>query len=136
MPKRTKPSSDAAAAAKGLDAPRPAIECFPCRFPGTEVAIEALEFTSVCPKTGLPDFGTITVRYEAARRCIELKSFKYYLFAFRNVGVFYENAVNVILRDVVRAARPRWALVRGDFSTRGGIRTTAVARWKAPRDIR
>lgn len=136
MPKQKTAASYAAAASKGLDAPRPAIACFPCRFPGTEVAIEALEFTSVCPKTGLPDFGSITVRYEANRRCLELKSFKYYLLAFRHVGVFYENVVNVILRDVVAAARPRWAVVTGEFSVRGGIRTTAVARWKAPRSAR
>ncbi|MBI4676015.1 MAG: NADPH-dependent 7-cyano-7-deazaguanine reductase QueF [Elusimicrobia bacterium] len=106
----------------------PAIEAWPNQYRGYEIRIEVPEFTSVCPKTGLPDFGTVTVRYEPNRSCVELKSFKYYILAYRNLGVFYENAVNRILDDVVRAARPVWAEVTGAFTARGGMRSTITAR--------
>jgi 7-cyano-7-deazaguanine reductase len=118
----------AAHAKAGISAKHPPLECWKNHFPGTEITITALEYTSVCPKTGLPDFGEITIRYEAGARCLELKSLKYYLLSYRDLGIFYENAVNCILRDIVKAARPRWALVRGDFTVRGGLRTTVEAR--------
>ena len=87
------------------------------------------EFTSVCPKTGLPDFGNIVIRYEPDRLCLELKSLKEYLQAYRNLGIFQENIVNQVLEDVVRWAKPVWAEVKGEFRPRGGISTVVIARW-------
>lgn len=111
----------------GLDAPLPPIETFPNQFSGYEITIEAPEFTSVCPKTGLPDFGTITIRYMPRSLCLELKSLKEYLLAYRNLGIFYENAVNRILNDVVAAARPVQAVVTGAFAPRGGLLSVVEA---------
>ena len=85
------------------------------------------EFTSVCPITGLPDFGTITIEYVPDRLCIELKSLKYYLYAFRQQGIFYEAAVNQILDELVAACKPRSMTVTGAFSVRGGISSTVTA---------
>ena len=113
----------------GLDVRMPAIETFPNQFRDYEIRIEIPEFTSVCPKTGLPDFGTITLRYIPAKSCLELKSLKEYILAYRNLGIFYENAVNRILEDVVKACRPVRAAVRGEFNARGGIRAVVEARW-------
>jgi 7-cyano-7-deazaguanine reductase len=113
----------------GLAARLPAIETWPNQFAGYEIVIDAPEFTSVCPKTGLPDFGVLTLRYVPRRRCLELKSFKEYLLEYRDLGIFQENVVNRVLEDVVRAARPLWAEVRGEFRPRGGISTVVVARW-------
>src|SRR5438445_12902768 len=78
------------------------------------------EFTSICPKTGLPDFGTITIRYRPDKLCLELKSLKGYFTAYRNLGIFYEHAVNRILRDIVKACQPVSARVTGEFTARGG----------------
>src|SRR5205814_3043522 len=88
------------------------IDSFPNDFPGRDYEIEfvAPEFTSVCPMTGLPDFGTISVTYTPAGRCIELRSFKYYLTTFRNQGIFYENVVNQIVDDIVSAIQPRFVV--------------------------
>ena len=116
-------------AVAGLSTKMPRLETWPSQFPGTVIQIEALEYTSVCPKTNLPDFGTIVIRYSPAKRCLELKSLKMYLVAYRNLGIFYENAVNKILRDLVAACRPVWMEVRGEFSNRGGITTTVEAQW-------
>ncbi|MDX9754171.1 MAG: preQ(1) synthase, partial [bacterium] len=91
------------------------------------ITINAYEFTSVCPKTGNPDFGTITIEYIPDDRCIELKSLKYYLFGYRNEGIFYEMVINRILDDLVEACDPRWIEVKGDFSVRGGIDTVITA---------
>lgn len=85
------------------------------------------EFTSVCPITGMPDFGTITVTYVPDRLCVELKSLKYYLFGFRQQGIFYEAVVNHVLDDLVQACRPRSMTVTGAFTVRGGIRSTVTA---------
>jgi 7-cyano-7-deazaguanine reductase len=85
------------------------------------------EFTSVCPKTGLPDFGVITVEYIPDRLCLELKSIKYYFLQYRNLGIFMENSVNRILDDVVRAIKPKNCLVTGEFTSRGGIRSVIIA---------
>jgi 7-cyano-7-deazaguanine reductase len=111
----------------GLSARLPALETFANQFPDYEITIEIPEFTSVCPKTGLPDFGTITIRYVPARRVLELKSLKDYILAYRNVGIFYENAVNRILEDIVRTCRPKSAVVTGVFNPRGGIRSVIEA---------
>ncbi len=92
-----------------------------------EIRFEAPEFTSVCPMTGQPDFGAITLIYVPAARCIELRSFKFYLQAFRQRGIFYEDVVNVILNDVTEAISPREATVIGDFHARGGITARVTA---------
>ncbi|HKD90522.1 MAG TPA: preQ(1) synthase [Terriglobales bacterium] len=113
----------------GLSARMPDIETFPNQFPAYEIVVDHPEFTSVCPKTGLPDFGAITIRYMPDKHCLELKSLKEYLLEYRNLGIFQENAVNRILEDVVRAARPAWAVVTGTFRPRGGIATTVEARY-------
>ena len=120
-------------AAAGLDFPFPAIETWPNQFAGYEILIDDPEFTSVCPKTGLPDFGLLTIRYMPRDRCAELKSLKEYLFCYRNLGIFQENAVNQILDDVVKACEPIWAVVKGDFRPRGGISTTIEAKWPRPK---
>ena len=90
------------------------------------------EFTSICPKTGMPDFGVITIRYCPDTLCLELKSLKTYFTAYRNLGIFYENAVNRILRDVVKVCRPVSLKVTGEFSTRGGMRSVIEAQYPLP----
>lgn len=116
-------------ARSGLDAELPPIECWPNQFENYEITIVIPEYTSVCPKTGLPDFGTLTIRYVPDKLCLELKSLKMYILAYRNLGIFYENAVNRILRDVVAACQPKSASVRGEFTPRGGIRSIIEARY-------
>lgn len=113
----------------GLKARLPEIETFPNQFPDYEITIEIPEYTSVCPKTGLPDFGLITIWYIPDKKVIELKSLKMYILAYRNLGIFYENAVNRILQDVVKACQPKKALVRGEFTPRGGLKSTVEARY-------
>lgn len=110
-------------AASGMNTELPAIETWPNQFPHREYEIEVSspEFTSVCPKTGLPDHGTLTVRYVPEDHCLELKSYKMYLFAYRNLGIFQENIVNRVLDDIVRATNARKVTVIGDFTPRGGI---------------
>lgn len=105
----------------GLKARLPKIETFPNQFSDYEIKIEYPEFTSVCPKTGLPDFGTIFISYIPDKSCLELKSLKMYLLAYRNLGIFYENAVNRILEDIVKACHPVKASVAGKFNPRGGL---------------
>jgi|SRR3990170_4610847 len=102
------------------------LETFPNPNPGRdyEIEIRCPEFTSVCPKTGLPDFGEIIIRYVPADSCLELKALKYYLLDYRNQGVFFEAATNRILDDLVAACQPRQMTVTGDFSVRGGIKTS------------
>jgi 7-cyano-7-deazaguanine reductase len=117
-------------AAAGLDAPLPAIECWPNQFKSYEIEIEIPEFTSVCPKTGLPDFGVVTIQYQPDKFCVELKSFKNYMLAYRNLGIFYENVINRILKDFVAACQPVWAEVRGEFTPRGGINSRVTARYQ------
>ena len=113
----------------GLRAELPRLETFRNQFPDYEITIEIPEFTSVCPKTGLPDFGTITIRYVPDRNVLELKSLKEYVLAYRNLGIFYENAVNSFLEDVVQACRPKRAVVTGAFNARGGMRSIIEARY-------
>ena len=117
----------------GIHTPLPEIETWPNQYPGYEIEIVIPEFTSMCPKTGLPDFGTITVRYVPLRKCAELKSFKMYLLAYRSLGIFYENVVNRILRDLVRATNPLSATVIGEFNPRGGMYSKVTANWSRKR---
>jgi 7-cyano-7-deazaguanine reductase len=114
-------------ARSGIDAPLPGLECFENQFKNYEITISIPEFTSVCPKTGIPDFGTITIRYVPTRWCVELKSLKMYILSYRNLGIFYENAVNRILKDLVKAVKPVRALVTGEFNVRGGMKSTIEA---------
>jgi 7-cyano-7-deazaguanine reductase len=114
-------------AAAGIDAPLPAIETWPNQFPGYEIEIAVPEFTSVCPKTGLPDFGTVTIRYVPDKRCLELKSLKMYTLAYRDLGIFQENVVNCFLRDIVKACRPKSVTVTGEFASRGGLSSRMTA---------
>jgi 7-cyano-7-deazaguanine reductase len=120
----------------GIDAPLPRIETWPNQFPGYEIEIAIPEFTSVCPKTGLPDFGRLTLRYVPGKQCIELKSLKMYLLAYRDLGIFYENVVNRFLRDVVAATNPVWATVVGEFTPRGGLHSKVTATWSRKRGTR
>lgn len=115
----------------GIDAELPALETWPNQFKGYRIKIEMPEFTSVCPKTGLPDFGKLTLEYEPDALCIELKSLKLYILAYRNLGIFYENVVNRVLRDVVDAIHPVRARVQGDFTPRGGLNATVEAEYRA-----
>ena len=116
-------------AESGIDKKLPPIYTFTNHYKKYDVEIIAPEFTSICPKSGLPDFGTITLNYRPNKSCIELKSFKMYLLAYRNLGIFNENIVNKILEDIVAACKPVYAEVKGDFTARGGIKTVVVARF-------
>jgi 7-cyano-7-deazaguanine reductase len=116
-------------ASAGLDTKFPDIETWPNQFPSYEIIIDIPEFTSVCPKTALPDFGKLIIRYMPDKQCLELKSLKEYLFTYRNLGIFQENIVNRVLEDVVKATKPQWAVVEGDFNPRGGIGTRVIAHW-------
>jgi 7-cyano-7-deazaguanine reductase len=109
------------------------LETFPNPRPERdfEIAIHCPEFTSVCPKTGLPDFGEIRITYVPDQTCVELKSLKYYMIEFRNKGMFYEAVTNQILDDLVAALRPRRMTVIGDFSVRGGMKTLVTAEYSA-----
>ena len=111
----------------------PTLETFPNPRPEREyeIAIDCPEFTSMCPKTGLPDFGTIRIRYVPDRTCIELNALKYYLLEYRSQGIFYEAATNRILDDLVAACKPRRMTVTGDFTARGGITTRITADYTA-----
>ncbi|MGI8991546.1 MAG: preQ(1) synthase [Bryobacteraceae bacterium] len=113
----------------GIDAKLPDIETWPNQFPGYEIEIVIPEFTSVCPKTGQPDFGKLTLRYVPNKLCLELKSLKLYVLAYRDLGIFYENVVNRFLRDVVGAAKPVSASVTGEFTPRGGLYSKVTATW-------
>jgi 7-cyano-7-deazaguanine reductase len=117
-------------AASGVHAELPEIETWPNQYGEYQIEIEMPEFTSVCPKTGLPDSGTLTLIYTPAKRCLELRSLKMYTLAYRNLGIFQENVVNRVLEDIVRAADPIEAKVVGDFAPRGGIRTRVTASYK------
>jgi 7-cyano-7-deazaguanine reductase len=105
------------------------LETFENSYPGRDYTIEIVcpEFTSVCPKTGQPDFGTLTITYVPDRRCVELKSLKFYLQSFRNEGIFYENVTNRILDDLVAALKPRRMRLVASFTPRGGITTKVTA---------
>jgi 7-cyano-7-deazaguanine reductase len=112
----------------------PVIEVWPNKNQQRDyvIHIEVPEFTSVCPMTGLPDFGTLLIDYVPNEGCIELKAFKYYVLAYRNVGIFYENVVNRILDDLVAAANPKMMQIRGQFTARGGISTEVLVSYQQP----
>jgi 7-cyano-7-deazaguanine reductase len=112
----------------GIDSALPEIECWANQYQGYEINITIPEYTAVCPKTGLPDFGSIHIQYQPNELCLELKSLKSYVNSYRNIGIFYENAINRILDDVVKACRPHWAIVRGEFNVRGGMKSVIEAR--------
>jgi 7-cyano-7-deazaguanine reductase len=113
--------------------PSSTLETFPNPRPERDFEIQILcpEFTSVCPMTGLPDFGEIRITYVPDARCVELKSLKYYMVEYRNKGIFYEAATNQILDDLVALLQPRRMTVVGDFSVRGGIKTVVTASYSA-----
>ena len=116
-------------AKSGIDVALPKIECWQNQYPGYSIKIAIPEFTSICPRTGLPDFGLITIDYEPDEQCLELKSLKGYLLAYRDLGIFYENAVNRILRDIVEACSPVRLKVSGEFSTRGGMQAEVAVEY-------
>jgi 7-cyano-7-deazaguanine reductase len=110
-----------------------ALESFPYEYPGKDIVIniDTDEFTAVCPWSGLPDFATIKVDYIPGRNIIELRSFKYYLLSYRNVGIYQEHAVNRILEDLVRCVHPKWMKVTADYRIRGGVHTIASREYTA-----
>lgn len=117
-------------AESGVNAELPGIETWPNQYKGYEIEIDMPEFTSVCPKTGLPDHGVLTLTYIPDKVCLELKSLKMYTLAYRNLGIFQENAVNRMLADVVKAADPIEATVVGDWAARGGMSTRITASYR------
>jgi 7-cyano-7-deazaguanine reductase len=124
-------------ASAGVKALLPEIEVWPNQYDtGYEIEIEMPEFTSICPKTGLPDHGILILRYIPDKLCLELKSLKMYTLAYRNLGIFNENVVNRFLRDVVKASKPVSATVIGEFHARGGLETTVKATWSRRRAAR
>jgi len=111
----------------------PRIDVWMNRYPDKDyvIKLEIPEFTCICPKTNLPDFAVINLRYTPDKWCVELKSFKLYIISYRNVGIFHEHAVNRILEDFLKACSPRWAHIEMVFNPRGGIKTTVEAEYKA-----
>ncbi len=107
------------------------LETFPYEYPGKDIVanISTDEFTAVCPYSGLPDFATVKVNYIPDKRVLELRSFKYYLFSYRNVGIFQEHLVNKVLEDLVKCCKPKWMEVVTDYRIRGGIHTIASREW-------
>jgi 7-cyano-7-deazaguanine reductase len=110
---------------------RTLLETFANEFPARdyEIRIVAPEFTSVCPKTGQPDFGTLTITYTPDKRCVELKSLKFYLQSFRNQGIFYEHVTNTIMDDLVAVVQPRFMKIEAAFNARGGITETVTVKY-------
>ena len=121
-------------ARRGADIKLPAIQCWENQYKRDYlIRISLPEFTSVCPKTGLPDFATITIEYIPNKLCLELKSLKYYLLEYRDMGIFMENTANKILDDVVKAAKPKCARIIAEFTPRGGLKSVIIAeygKWK------
>lgn len=118
----------------GVKTPLPEIEAWPNQYnTGYEIEIEMPEFTSICPKTGLPDHGVLILRYIPDKLCLELKSLKMYTLAYRNLGIFQENVVNRMLADIVKYAKPIQATLIGDFMPRGGVHTKVTASYARKR---
>lgn len=113
----------------GIKEKLPPIETWPNQFKKYTITIEIPEFTSVCPKTNLPDFGKVIITYEPDKVCAELKALKYYMLGYRNLGIFYENAINRILKDFVSQIKPKWVRVRGEFNMRGGMKSIIEAEY-------
>ena len=120
-------------AAAGVNAPLPEIDTWPNQYRDYEIEISTPEFTSLCPKTGLPDHGTLTLRYVPDKLCLELKSLKMYWLEYRNLGIFHENVVNRFLADIVKATNPISATVTGEFTPRGGVYSKITATWSRKR---
>lgn len=114
------------------DLKTPAIEVWKNQYPDKEytIILDIPEFTCICPKTGLPDFAVIKIEYSPEKYCVELKSFKMYTIFYRDLGIFHEHAVNRIMDDFVKAARPRWARISAEFNPRGGIKTTVAREYR------
>lgn len=131
MPKRKSSYKGLQENIRKLKTPR--IDTWQNKYPDKDytIDIEFPEFTCICPKTGLPDFATIYIKYKPNKLCLELKSFKLYMIFYRSVGVFHEHVVNKILDDLVRVCHPRWLEVRGEFNVRGGIKTIVAAEYNA-----
>lgn len=108
------------------------LETFPYEYPGKDIviAIDTDEFTAVCPWSGLPDFATIKIDYIPARVCIELRSLKYYLLSYRNVGIYQEHLVNRVLDDLTKCAAPTWMKITADYRIRGGVHTVVSREYK------
>ncbi len=119
-----------------MPASKPELIVFPNPYPERDYVITHVnpEFTSVCPVTGLPDFGEISIVFVPDELCVELKALKYYFLSFRNRGIFYEAVINEILEDLVAALEPRWLEVTGEFSTRGGLHSNVVAKYTKGED--
>jgi len=115
----------------------PRIGVFKNKYPDRDyvITIEIPEFTCICPKTGLPDFAVITIKYIPDNSCLELKSLKYYELFYRNLGIFHENVINKFLDDLVKASRPRWMEITGEFNARGGIKTSVMAEYNREKGI-
>ncbi|HKV46090.1 MAG TPA: preQ(1) synthase [bacterium] len=131
-PRPVSPSPDVRLEIRDAREIRPELlEFFPYEFPGSPATVEIStdEFTAVCPWSGLPDFGTVTVRYLPRARVLELRAFKYYLLSYRNVGVYQEHAANRILSDLVRVTSPKWMDLELDYRVRGGVHTVVRVRW-------
>src|ERR1700730_13320254 len=120
-------------ASAGVRAPLPEIETWLNQYPGYEIEIVLPEFTSVCPKTGLPDHGEILIRYVPDKQCLELKSLKMYMLAYRNLGIFQENVVNRLVQNIGKAAKPVSVTVVGEFTPRGGVYSKITASWTRKR---
>ena len=116
-------------AKSGIETKLPPIYTFPNHYKKYDVEIITEEFTSICPKTGLPDFGKIKITYRPNKSCIELKSFKMYLLGYRNLGIFNENVINRILEDIVSACKPTYIEVIGEFTSRGGLKISVIAKY-------
>lgn len=116
------------------DLKTPLIDAWEFQYPGSDTSLEVQipEFTCICPKTGLPDFATLVIAYVPDKLCLELKSLKEYINFYRDLGIFHEHVVNKLLRDCVQACKPKSMEVRGTFNPRGGIQTTAMARYSGP----
>ena len=118
------------------DLKTPKLEVWKNQYPDKiyTIVIDIPEFTCICPKTGLPDFAALKIEYSPAEYCIELKSLKMYTIYYRNLGIFHENVVNKMLEDFVRALKPRWAKLTGEFNPRGGIKTTVTREYQKNED--
>ena len=105
----------------GIKTKMPALEVFPNQYKDYTITIDIPEYSSICPKSGLPDCGKLVIKYIPDKNCLELKSLKYYILAYRNLGIFYENATNKIFADFVKTVKPKGAYIKGEFTPRGGI---------------
>ena len=108
----------------GIKTTMPELETFPNQYKNYVITIDIPEYSSICPKSGLPDCGKMTIKYIPDKKCMELKSLKYYILAYRNLGIFYENATNKIFADFLKAVKPKGAYIKGEFTPRGGISTS------------